>query len=817
MSRFLKYNYSERGGVNPNKKVIILALTSALFLISSPASADFSWSGTISQPDDMPGVPNYLSSLPGENFTLASENGNYIVNVIVKNGAVAPWEETTYYLASFDSDTLDTFHFDNLHVTLKGDFNHDHVWHDYSKTVNRPLRTAGFYNRYTTYGNATHVTYNIDSLYVDLDATLKGWHINPNAVGNIRDGNETPTTINIGDSYIRSIVRVDDAWKDKAEVSNNGVYTSGEGMITNLNGNTYVNAILPDGLQEAYSSDYAPGMSKNDALSAKYGGKVTVNATGGHKVELLGNLDVKKGVMTVNLDTPESYWHGHGTNLSSESNLTVTLKNRAQWVPDLPIEIMQNLIVKDGGTINLHGFNKHTGKSGLTQQLSVAKLTGDGGTVIMDLSTSQESGPIADPRYDVTDSDWEASDTTNRKVTDNHNDFLYVKEGNGSLSVLPVDANKLAGVTKDKPIWFADVPNDITFTAFAEKASLSDGFVYDYTPLVDKNVVDADASKNGTNWYIVGVDKTPTTTTETTIADTALNYAAATSFLELDSLNKRLGEIRHYGDSKAGLWVRAKAGRITSDTNGYFRSNYQFYQLGSDYVYKPTNGAGTFLFGGAIHTANHDAKYDQGSGDTDTVGGSLYLSWFNPQGFYADLIGRYTHLKDDYSIDARGESVKASYSNDAWSLSVEGGKRFDIGQSFSIEPEAQLVYTHVTGIDYTLSNGMRIDQDSANSLIGRLGVRLGRDFRFSEELAPSKVYFKADVYREFAGDRDVRLTGQDATLTRDVDGGDTWFTYGIGADFSVTKNLFFYADVQKSAGGDVDTKWEVNGGLRWAF
>ncbi len=762
-------------------------------------------------------------------------------------GSVPEDPETNYYLAWFnkanqDEQSGNTFHFNTVRLTLTGDFNHDHVWkypyiEDKSRTEDNRLQVTGFGNRYAGYKDkGALITYNIDQLNVDLDVALHGWHINPYGLINARepsnDDGWNPVTINIGDTHIKNKITIDETENRKPNVDNNGIYVSGKGSTVNLNGNTYINTLPVDSLQEIYLDsvlDYVKthedGLMRNYAIVARDESIVNVNADGGKTVQLLGNFNVsrgqyydatakktvvtKGGQLTVNLDNDDSYWHGRAAKLSDESNLTLKLANGAKWVPILPLEAMQNLEMKEGGFVDLHGLNEHTQKAGVTQQLYVNHLTGEGGIFIMDLTSANKSGPLADPPYDI--------DIQDSTPVDEHNDFLFVKEGSGSVSVLPVDSNKLADVTRDNPIWFADVPTDITFTAFAEKTSLSDGFVYDYTPLVDKNVVDTDASKNGTNWYIVGVDKTPTTTTETTIADTALNYAAATAFLELDSLNKRLGEIRHYGDSKAGLWVRAKAGRITSDTNGYFRSNYQFYQLGSDYVYKPTNGEGTFLFGGAIHTANHDAKYDQGSGDTDTVGGSLYLSWFNPQGFYADVIGRYTHLKDDYSIDARGESVKASYSNDAWSLSAEGGKRFDIGQSFSIEPEAQLVYTHVTGIDYTLSNGMHIDQDSANSLIGRLGVRLGHDFRFSEELAPSKVYFKADVYREFAGDRDVRLTGQDATLTRDVDGGDTWFTYGIGADFSVTKNLFFYADVQKSAGGDVDTKWEVNGGLRWAF
>jgi outer membrane autotransporter protein len=784
------------------KAPLFAAVSAALCLISAQASADYSNSATVTYPH---------LEFPDSSYTLSSENGSYTAGMTFDGATAYSGGETLYYLARFSDNNVEegsdgVFHFDSMHLTMSGD-----IINEGSGSV----RTGGLIVRYWN-SSLDQITINIDSYYADFEVTLKGYHINPNALLAVNDANYTPATINVGDTYIRSIVNVDSEWQDLATVANNGVYASGSGMVINLNGNTYVNTILVDGLEEAYSTDYGPGMSKNDALSAKYGGTVTVNLEGGHTVQLLGNLDAKQGTMTVNLDDSESYWHGHGTNLSSASNLTVMLSNGAQWVPDLPIEVMQNLVVSDGGIVNLHGFNLHTNTAGLTQQLSIENLTGDGGIFIMDLTASNESGPLEDPSYEVEDEDWEGQDIT-REAVEGHNDFLYVKSGSGNFSVLPVDSTKLNGVSYDNPIWFADVPTTVTFTAYAEVTELSDGFVYDYTPLLDTNVVATDENKNGTNWYIVGLQKDLTDASEVAISDAALNFAAATSFLELDSLNKRLGEVRRYGDDAAGLWVRAKAGRMTSDTNGSFRSNYQFYQLGADYAYRPANGSGTYLFGAALHTANHDAKFTAGSGDVDTAGASLYATWYNDKGFYADLIARYSHLKDEYKVVSRGETAKASYSDDAWSVSAEGGKRFELGAGFSLEPELQLVYTHLSGASYTLSNGIRVDQGSADSLIGRLGARFGRDFRFAEDLAPSKVYLKADVYREFSGDRSVMLTGSDDVYTQDADAGDTWFTYGIGADFTIRKNVFFYADVEKSAGGDVDTKWQVNAGFRWAF
>ncbi|MFU0841022.1 MAG: hypothetical protein ACFWTZ_00120 [Burkholderia sp.] len=587
-----------------SKSPLFAAVATALCLISAQASADYFYEDTVNASTKLP-----YDSEP--NYRLLAENGSYTAKMTVENGS-----PSEYYLAYFDNSSLSasdinggTFHFGPMTMEMSGDF--------------RGEVTIGGLAIFRWESNSVdQIIVNIDSFYSYFDLTKNDQkHINPTAL-QVKDC-VTPTTLNVnGKVSIYNIVTVPG---DSSSVANNGVYAYNKNNVIYLNGDTYVNTNLVDGLIEAYSSDYGPGRSKNDALSAKDGGELYVNFWGGHTVQLLGNLDARKGTMKVNLDNSDSYWHGHGTNLSSASDLTVKLSNGAQWVPDLPIEVMQNLEVNNGGIVNLHGFNLHTGKAGLTQQLSVANLSGNGGVFIMDLTASNKSGPLDVPTYtkDVLPYHTWEGEGIQSAATEGQNDFLYAKsESGGSFYLLPVDSTKLKGVSRANPIWFADVPTTVSFSPVVGATRLSDGFVYDYTPVLDTDVVAADTAKNlnGTNWYIVGLQQDPSDATEVAVSDAALNFAAATSFLELDTLNKRLGEIRRYGDDAAGLWVRVKAGRMTSDTNGSFRSNYQFYQLGADYAYRPDNGSGTYLFGAAVHTADHDAKFTAGSGDVDTAG-----------------------------------------------------------------------------------------------------------------------------------------------------------------------------------------------------
>ena len=91
--------------------------------------------------------------------------------------------------------------------------------------------------------------------------------------------------------------------------------------------------------------------------------------------------------------------------------------------------------------------------------------------------------------------------------------------------------------------------------------------------------------------------------------------------------------------------------------------------------------------------------------------------------------------------------------------------------------QSQLQYTHINGKNYRTGDGISQDFDSMNSLIGRLGFRLGRDID-----AKTSWYFKADILHEFAGNRTFDLTSVDGLerLHFDKTSHDTWYDIGAG-------------------------------------
>lgn len=117
------------------------------------------------------------------------------------------------------------------------------------------------------------------------------------------------------------------------------------------------------------------------------------------------------------------------------------------------------------------------------------------------------------------------------------------------------------------------------------------------------------------------------------------------------------------------------------------------------------------------------------------------------------------------------------------------------------------------GDDAVNGEGVRLEQEDFESLIGRVGVRAG--FYFPDN--KGVVYARASVLHDFKGEAETvaKLNGQSVTLKDDLGG--TWGELGIGANFNLTDATYTYVDLEKTTGGDVSEKWRWNVGLRHVF
>ena len=640
-------------------------------------------------------------------------------------------------------------------------------------------------------------------------------------------------TTNIGNLYIDT--KLDPNSTTGASIAHNGLYAD-QGAVINVTGNTYINDHIATGTHEGYDNEYeidtkgnVNTISKNDAVSAKHGGGSTVNINADadgtilnpeNTVQIYGNLDAKKGTIRVGFSGKDSYWYGAGVGLINydeatqtygavrdDSQLQVTLADGAKWVPDIMLRgkdaqglytrsnYLSAVTLDKGGIIDTHAYNVHTGDKDTVNNLVLYNLKSNEGTVVMDASGAK----------------------VNSTYRNAGTDFFTIKGGSGLVYVQPADISALKGVSPDNPVRFADAASGITFKAITKTSDISDGALFDYTPVIDKNIVSERFGTNGNDWYFVDYSENPTDNIKVPVAAASAVHGDLLSHRNIDTLNQRLGELRDYGDTEDGVWFRMKSGETESDTYGHYNYRWNFYQLGYDRTVADQQN-GKWHIGGAFHSAMGDVDYHHGDGDMRSYGGSLYAGWAGSKGHYMDYVLSYSHYNNKYNIYHDGmKAADADYSDHAWMVSAEYGRKFDMGGQWFIEPQSQLVYGKSGGNDYTLSNGVKVHSDGEDSLIGRLGFRLGRSFATPKGQEPNQIYVKFNALHEFSGDWDMVLWGTDTSYYQHCDGGDTWYTFGLGGKVSLTDNAVFYGDVEKSFGGDVTTKWQFNAGLRFLW
>ena len=329
------------------------------------------------------------------------------------------------------------------------------------------------------------------------------------------------------------------------------------------------------------------------------------------------------------------------------------------------------------------------------------------------------------------------------------------------------------------------------------------------------DLTDVEVNTNETtNFKLIGVKNTELSDGGKTMLNMSrANYSNA---IYMDRLNKRLGEARYInGEEDEGMWVRIRHDRIGKDDA--YRSQNTMYELGYDQKQECDNGERRV--GMAIDYMHGDTGYNDiaGKGEIDRYGLWLYDTWMGDKGHYADYVAKWGHLSNDFEIYNSREKVTGDYSNNVFSVSAEYGRKKDIGNDWYFEPQVQAQLARVTGADYTTSQGTKVSVDGINSLIGRAGFRLGKDFGEEKQ---STVYIKADVLHEFLGDQDIRAldsttNGNWQTVSYENEG--TWYDVGFGFATQMSKNSYAFMDFEKSFGNDNDETYQINVGMQWSF
>lgn len=276
---------------------------------------------------------------------------------------------------------------------------------------------------------------------------------------------------------------------------------------------------------------------------------------------------------------------------------------------------------------------------------------------------------------------------------------------------------------------------------------------------------------------------------------------------ENDTLQKRMGELRD-SEGAIGAWARVYGSEQEYGAQSVTAKNTTV-QVGADYDI----GSG-FKLGGAFSYTDGSSTFDMGESDANMYGVALYGTWLADSGLFVDVIGKYSRLENEFTSG----TMKGEFDNNALSLAVETGWHYALNELGFVEPTVGVTYGRIMGDDFVAHNGVKVEQDDYDSLIGRLGVRSG--FYFPEK--KGNIFARVAVLHDFMGDMEATASKANAagvmqTTHLKEELGDTWVEYGIGANFNLSKTAYTFVDLEKTAGSDVKENWKWTVGARIAF
>ena len=294
------------------------------------------------------------------------------------------------------------------------------------------------------------------------------------------------------------------------------------------------------------------------------------------------------------------------------------------------------------------------------------------------------------------------------------------------------------------------------------------------------------------------------------IATAGIGELANVAFMawraENDEMHQRMGELRS-SNGEAGIWARMKRGESKYGDMD-IKNQYSTYQLG----YDEKVGDSNWYIGGAISRTEGKSSFATGSGENQSTGFTVYGTYVADDGQYVDLSAKYARLDNEFDVFGRsGIESTGDYRNNGYAFSAEYGKRIETGNDFWVEPQVQLTYGHLSSSNYTTSRDVKAAQDAMDSVVGRLGFAAGKD------IGAGNVYVKASYLYDFDGETSVTMSkgGQSRTFEQDLGGG--WFEVGIGTNINLSETSHLYFDVEKTYGGDIETPWQWNAGVRFDF
>ena len=544
-----------------------------------------------------------------------------------------------------------------------------------------------------------------------------------------------------------------------------------------------------------------------------------------------------KGTSDVTLNISDGAKIKGRVNREALGEITTNISNNAAWI--LPANggssYASNLTLKNGGTLDLSDNPNPTGRNyheiKLFSKTGEGKLINDNGVITM-ANTSYNDVVEIYGNYEgkngakiKMNTQWNSPGDANGG--NSKSDVLKILAGGSSklgnatgvTGIIPVgidgkeniiDGNikKVAKAVNSVPVIIADKAAAGTFVGKAQTTGagevqltsrLNGGkreFFWTLNALDGSNPYDDGTSKNYD-------PRNSSSGKSITILNSAvagyINTAKVNMNLGFESLaplNERRGENNfNSSDEKSQAWARV-LGKHTKDEGKErfnFETNVYGVQAGYDFSIKNSENGKRytgFYFTNTEAKTNFEDRYraengivvaDKYTGKAKTKDFSLGLSttkYYN-NGLYLDLAGQVSFIKNKYNSR---DGVVANQKGNAFGLSVETGKSYKLGTSWTIQPQVQLVYQYLKLKDFK-DDVREVHYGNDSVLRARAGVKA---------LYNDKFYTVANIWNDFNNKTEANV-GLDKVEEKYSS---TWGEIGLGVQIPITNNAYVYTDLK---------------------
>ncbi len=391
------------------------------------------------------------------------------------------------------------------------------------------------------------------------------------------------------------------------------------------------------------------------------------------------------------------------------------------------------------------------------------------------------------------DNDNTASVEDGQSEVDNSGDHVAAATGNYKVRIdNATGAGSIADYNGNELIYVNDKNSNATFSA-ANKADLG---AYTYQ-----------AEQKGNTVVLQQMELTD-------YANMALSIPSANTNiwnLEQDTVGTRLTNSRHGLADNGGAWVSYFGGNFNGD-NGTINYDQDVNGIMVGVDTKVDGNNAKWIIGAAAGFAKGDMNDRTGQVDQDSQSAYIYSSAHFANNIFVDGNLSYSHFNNDLNANmSDGTYVDGSTNSDAWGFGVKLGYDWKVGDAGYVTPYGSISGLFQSGDSYQLSNNMKVDGQSYDSMRYELGVDAGYTFTYSEDQALTPYFKLAYVYDDSNNHNDVNGdsidNGTEGSAVR----------VGLGTQFSFTKNFSAYTDANYLGGGDVDQDWSANVGVKYTW